>query len=243
MPDRKYALEGRVAQVLSERRLVINIGGDNGVAHGMGFVALANTPLVIRDPETGSILDSFEQEKARVEVVAVRPRVAICETPTRTVPIFGTLTTLDREEQNRLAVRESDLPRLPANESYVQVGDRVREVDKSPAPREPHVSKSAPRSMPPGTEPTEVELGQLASAHALFAQRGISPGPNGYDEATLVRVIAENELVHKVVGEAGRWTAEIERVRGPAQSSIYAAPDYWDREVALAIALKMALLD
>ena len=73
-------VEGRVAQVLDERRLVINRGSADGVRFGMRFEVKAGAPVEIRDPETDEILDVIDRVKVRVEVTEVRERISICTT-------------------------------------------------------------------------------------------------------------------------------------------------------------------
>ncbi len=81
MADNKSAikrLEGRVAQILSARELVINIGSSAGVSSKMKFAILSETPIEVRDPNTQEVLDLIDREKVRVEAVEVRPKVTIC---------------------------------------------------------------------------------------------------------------------------------------------------------------------
>ncbi len=56
-------LRGKIAQLLSDRELVINIGLKDGVSKGMRFAILAATPLEIRDPDTNELLESIDREK------------------------------------------------------------------------------------------------------------------------------------------------------------------------------------
>jgi hypothetical protein len=65
------SVEGRVANVLNARELVINIGRDDGVRRGMKFKVLADTPTEITDPETERVIGVIDREKVRVQATEV----------------------------------------------------------------------------------------------------------------------------------------------------------------------------
>src|ERR1700687_3874956 len=73
-------IQGRVAQLLNIRELVINVGSKDGVERGMKFAVLAAEPLVIKDPLNGEELGTIDREKIRVEVTEVHERFAVCAT-------------------------------------------------------------------------------------------------------------------------------------------------------------------
>lgn len=139
-PEKQKRLEGRVAQILNERELVITIGSDAGVKPGMKFAVLSETPLNILDPTTGAILDVLDREKVRVEASEVRLRITVC----RTFRTFGSAAIVDRSALSTLfgtlgplkheTLRVTDKsfpPPLAAEESYVKVNDRVVHVPES----------------------------------------------------------------------------------------------------------------
>ena len=140
-------IEGRVAQILNARELVINIGSDQGVSRGMKFSVLSEAPMEIRDPTTNEVLDEIDREKVRVEASEVRNRITICRT-FRTTKIGGkglqsiaALSGLsfealygmqpERTVVETLRVQDSQLPPpLKPEESYVKLNDRVVSVDE-----------------------------------------------------------------------------------------------------------------
>lgn len=134
----KRRIEGRVAEILNARELVINKGGDAGVRVGMKFAVLADAPLEIRDPESGEILDALDREKVRVEASEVRSRIAVCRTyrirrlpagPLYSVLEASGLTRPPREIPDTLAVKDASLPPpLAEEESFVKKNDRVVQV-------------------------------------------------------------------------------------------------------------------
>ncbi|CAN5899405.1 hypothetical protein BH23PLA1_BH23PLA1_08640 [soil metagenome] len=138
MPDK---LSGRVAEILNERELVINLGRERGVKPGMKFAVLAAEPKEIRDPETGDLLDVLDREKVRVAAMEVRDKIAICKTygiNTEIANIFSLiykssnlfkLIDLTPKEAETLRVKDDpQLQTLAPEESYVKIGDRVVQI-------------------------------------------------------------------------------------------------------------------
>jgi hypothetical protein len=129
-------LEGKVATIVSVREVAINIGQRDGVQQGMAFAVLAETPLRVEDPRTGELLGEIDREKVRVKATEVLERFSICrtyetyETPGLFSPfVLSALGGMPTRHVRTLRIEDSELPPpLPENESYVKVGDRVRQV-------------------------------------------------------------------------------------------------------------------
>ncbi len=135
-------LEGKVAQILNEREIAITIGKKHGVAKGMRFAVLAATPQEIRDPDTNEVLDTLDREKVEVEATDVRDRITVCSTFRTTYipgglfsqPMLSTIVLQNafappREMPETLRIQDSSLPApLDPEESFVKIGDRVREI-------------------------------------------------------------------------------------------------------------------
>ena len=127
-------IQGRVAQILSERELVINRGSAQGVKSGMRFEVLAATPTVIVDPDTRKEIGEVDRPKVRVEATIVQESLTICATY-ETKRVGGGLGVFDVSEMltparrvpTTLKLSEKPLP-LDPDESYVKIGDRVREL-------------------------------------------------------------------------------------------------------------------
>lgn len=68
-------IRGKVAAVLDEERLVLNVGADHGVARNMVFKITETR--VIRDPDTGDELGEVEVMKIKVQVGEIKERIAI----------------------------------------------------------------------------------------------------------------------------------------------------------------------
>jgi len=141
-------LEGYVAQIISEREIAINIGKKHGVKKGMRFAVLSPTPQIILDPITEEELDILDREKVRVEVTEVRTKISICSTY-RTYRVgggalaglFGNYSLFEpaRIVHETLKYEDSQLPApLLPEESYVKIGDRVKELIEN-KPREEEI--------------------------------------------------------------------------------------------------------
>jgi hypothetical protein len=138
----KIRLEGRVAQILNARELIINIGSEGGIKPKMKFAVLSEYPLEVVDPTTKEVLDVVDREKVRVEVSEIRPRIAICRTYRVKRITGGTvyqgllgsavsdhLFRSPREIPETLEAKNASLPPpLTPEESYVKINDRVVQV-------------------------------------------------------------------------------------------------------------------
>ena len=133
-------LQGKVAKILTEREVVINIGSAQGVKKGMRFAILAPTPEEVLDPETGEVLDVVDRTKVLVQATEVREKITICSTYRTTKVSGGALSTAyslgrlfdpPREIPETLRIEDSSLPApLSPEESYVKIGDRVKQVEE-----------------------------------------------------------------------------------------------------------------
>lgn len=140
-------IRGKVAAVLNEREIALNLGYANGVSVGMYFDVMSLESGDIRDPDTNEILGSIERPKVRVRVTEVREKFSVASTyRSKRVNVGGTFEnkffdmgpfaralmppkwitkheTLKTSEKNFLEV-------LKEEDSYVKVGDPVRQVLK-----------------------------------------------------------------------------------------------------------------
>lgn len=135
-------IEGRVAEILSDKHIIINAGSKAGVAVGMTFVVLAQGDEV-KDPSSGEPLGHWELPKGYLRVTHVQERMATCEGCTPAAPPAGdeepyrvlSATMIDASmrpeswggaaaplDVNRSQV--TGLPRIPP----ISIGDPVRET-------------------------------------------------------------------------------------------------------------------
>jgi hypothetical protein len=128
-------LMGKVAGIVNERELAINIGSDQGVKREMIFRIMSDSPAEVYDPDTQELLGKFEREKVRVEVVMVHKRFAICRTfRTRTIGggfDFGLRSMMEPPRKVLETLKADDssfIPPLPEEKSYVKKGDCAIQV-------------------------------------------------------------------------------------------------------------------
>lgn len=131
---------GKVARILNTRELAINRGSADGVREGMRFAVLDDSGEDIQDPDTGESLGSVVRPKVEVEVFSVEEHLALARTfKARRVNVGGAglggsyLTrafeppTYETRYET-LKTEEKTWADLSEEESYVNTGDRVKEV-------------------------------------------------------------------------------------------------------------------
>ena len=175
-------IEGKIAQILSENFVVINVGSESGVKVGMMFVVLACGEAV-EDPETGEVLGKWEVPKGTIRVTHVQPRLATCEgfrPPEPGEEEVGThvlSAALIAHSLRPETWRHKDATRLDINRSQVQgmpqigpisVGDPVREVSLASivVPEETESGGTAAPSPSNEEAPAESEDGSKAGEKA-----------------------------------------------------------------------------
>ncbi len=71
-------IEGKVAKILDEYSIVINVGRNDGVTEGMVFVILTQSGNEIKDPDSGETLGTLENVKDYVSVAHIQDKFATC---------------------------------------------------------------------------------------------------------------------------------------------------------------------
>ena len=71
-------LEGKVAQILSDKYIIITVGALAGAKAGMAFVVLSQGEEV-KDPGTGAVLGRWELPKGYLRATHVQERISTCE--------------------------------------------------------------------------------------------------------------------------------------------------------------------
>lgn len=138
-------IQGKVAAVLNERELVLNVGAEEGVKIGMRFKILYPSGIEITDPDTDAQLGSVEWPKTEVKIVSVQDHMAVGRTfRTVTIPesgsrytaigvagLFGRLNEYVPERQVVETLRSGDgfaEKEIHPSESMVKRGDPAVEV-------------------------------------------------------------------------------------------------------------------
>ena len=124
----KTLIEGKVAKILNDRELAINVGSDKGVQTGYKFQIVQETDEIL-DPDTKKNLGRFRRVVIRVKIVAVDPLKSIAQTyetyiaeptiiPSINLALRGTLLS------DRTVVKTLRRPGSSVTEDYlVKIGD------------------------------------------------------------------------------------------------------------------------
>jgi len=142
-------IEGKVAKILDEQTLILNVGRAAGVSQGMVFCVFAPVEDVV-DPDTGASLGTWEAVKGYVQATHPQEKLTVCRayTPRRPEsanPEERGTHTLSAElvavsmlsggplGKTRLNVERSQLVGMPEVGPIV-VGDRARAVEHPDLP-------------------------------------------------------------------------------------------------------------
>lgn len=134
----KEFLRGKVAAILDEQRLVINVGMERGVSVGDRFIIFENGQD-IHDPMSQQSLGRLELVKAQVEAVHVQEKMTLVmpvkkATSTEVTVLSATLARTSSSgatdiHRDRLAVKVDQVSGLPQINSAIAIGDDARSVN------------------------------------------------------------------------------------------------------------------
>ena len=136
-------IEGKVAAIIDDTTLVLNVGFEQGVQEGTIFSIFAEHDQ-IKDPDTGEVLGLWEMVKAQVVATHVQPRLCTVRGPAvDETPVVGDTRPLSammvehavarsgsKEEWQRLGVRGADISGRPQAQP-IAIGDRARSLSES----------------------------------------------------------------------------------------------------------------
>ena len=152
-------IEGKVAAIIDDTTLVLNVGSEQDVQEGMAFAIFASHGE-IEDPDSGQPLGRWEAVKARVVATHVQERLCTVRAPVvGEVPVVGDTRPLStmmvehsvarapgEDQWQRLEVRGADVRGRPQNQP-IAVGDGARSLaaveDDASKPAEDDASKPA----------------------------------------------------------------------------------------------------
>jgi hypothetical protein len=139
-------IEGKVAKILDDQTLVLNVGRAHGVTQGMLFCIYAPVDDV-KDPDTGESLGSWEAVKGYLQATHPQEKLTVCRafsprarhserpedrgTHTLSAELVA-VSMLDGGPlaRARLNVERAQLAGMP-EVGPIAVGDRVRSIDQS----------------------------------------------------------------------------------------------------------------
>ncbi|MEU6563333.1 hypothetical protein [Nocardia nova] len=124
-PDEPF---GRVARVLSGRRLVINRGSDHGVGEDQVYAVMSPEGEVITDPDTEEVIGVVPVEKIRVRITEVQPRLAIGQTFRKVMVGGANIGGLFGPAREEVEAINSPTDERPLVDRVVRIGDPVELV-------------------------------------------------------------------------------------------------------------------
>lgn len=138
-------IDGKIAQIISESHLVINVGSAAGVRPGMLF-AILTEGAEVSDPETGQSLGKWEMPKGHIRALHVQENMSVCEAvsaeqesakdesdpSTRTLSASMVAVSMSerRDTAPKLNVVRADIKGMP-EVGPVRVGEKVRQLEES----------------------------------------------------------------------------------------------------------------
>ena len=134
-------IKGKVAKIVDNQEVVINVGLNDGVRVGMRFDIISPKLEDIADPDSCEIIGSIKRAKNRVKVAQVHDKISIARTYRKkrvNVGGTGTLPTIElwkglidppkwTDQPEMIKTRESTLQEQA--ESYVKTGDPIVQVE------------------------------------------------------------------------------------------------------------------
>jgi hypothetical protein len=119
MTERKL-LVGKVADILGEYELAINIGKNSGVKQGMEFAVLGKK--LITDPDSHKTLGTYNYDKIRVRVTQVEDNYSVASTKSTPFISFDLVFPASQPK-----LKSDKLLTLEELDRNVSVGDIVEE--------------------------------------------------------------------------------------------------------------------
>jgi len=82
-------LTGKVAELLGQYRIAINIGKNSGVEKDMEFIVLGKKSIL--DPDSHKKLGTYKYHKAQVQVIQVEDDYSVATTESTATMMFGSV--------------------------------------------------------------------------------------------------------------------------------------------------------
>lgn len=120
-------IKGKVAAILDQYTLVLNIGSQNGVKKGMKFV-IYELGDSINDPETGTELGSLEIVKGFAEVVNIQDNLCTVRSSEELTEYLSPIWTVSKQITKRVSLPISASTVDISNRVKIKVGDLVRQT-------------------------------------------------------------------------------------------------------------------
>jgi len=83
----------KIIAIIDKETVLINAGSDDAITEKQAFNIIDEEPVIIKDPETGEVLDTYNRYKQRLYVKEVRPKYSICVSKYETVSVGASLAS------------------------------------------------------------------------------------------------------------------------------------------------------
>ena len=132
-------ITGKIARILNEYQLVLNVGSKEEVTNGMIFI-IYEEGEEIKDPDSGDSLGNLEMVKGEVEVSHVQRTICLAQSKEKQEKTKPTILSAKLAEvtpssktkleikHEKLYVKQPDISNLKAT-GPISVGDLVRSVE------------------------------------------------------------------------------------------------------------------
>lgn len=134
-------ITGKVAKILDNRTLIINVGSSNGVKLGMKFLISSATNSEVKDPDTGQVIGEVAIPKIKVSVTRVDEKYSIAETyEYHTVNEGGQISTGEIvrmfqppklvKKYKTFEIEDTQKQSIDQEKSIILVGDIAESIDE-----------------------------------------------------------------------------------------------------------------
>jgi hypothetical protein len=133
----KKFIQGHIAAIIDDQRLLINLGMEQGVSMGDRFI-IFEEGNEIHDPVSGQSLGKLELVKTQIEAVHVQDKMALVmpihrdtlgQPTVLSATLAQTSTTASSDfYRDRMHVKKTEILGLTQVNSTIAVGDRVRSI-------------------------------------------------------------------------------------------------------------------
>lgn len=121
-------IEGKVAQILDQYTLVLNVGSSHGVKKGMKFV-IFELGENIKDPSNNEDIGNLEIVKGFVEVVNVQVKMCTVQSSETQTESQLTMFSLNRQITSRVSLPISEKTMDISDKKKIEIGDDARQTN------------------------------------------------------------------------------------------------------------------
>lgn len=120
MPRNDEPIRGKIAEIVTDRNVVINRGSQDGIESGMRFQVRLNIGIITDPEDPTNTLGELSFTKARLKVTTVYDRMSYCQIESRGLKFAG---------EALFGYPDVDSPLINGKEDWVvRRGDKIEEI-------------------------------------------------------------------------------------------------------------------